>query len=37
MNNIHPSFPTADIPIHGEAIYNKLLQLDINKSPGPYE
>ena len=37
MDNIYSSFPIADIPIHGKAIYNKLCQLDMSKSPGPDE
>ena len=36
MDNIYPSFPIADIPVHGKAIY-KLYQLDMSKSPGPDE
>ena len=37
MDNIYLSFSIADIPIHGEAIYNKLYQLDISKSSRPDE
>ena len=37
MNDIHSGVSISDIPIHHEAIYNKLCQLDISKSPGPDE
>ena len=35
MDNIYPSFSIPNIPIYGEAIYNKLCQPDMSKSPGP--
>ena len=35
MNDIYPSYPITDTPIHSEAIYNQLYHLDTSKSPGP--
>ena len=35
INNIYPSPSLVDIPIHSEAIYDRLHQLDASKSPGP--